>query len=150
MTKRCPTCRRPEAGDAEWTRHDREVDFAEICPPECWCQGWCWEGRYHDDHYGEPIWCGEINDAVIAMVAEWSTLDMPDGTGGSRYEIQAAAARGLYDIVERDGRTRWTHAVSRAVAGALEQDDPAALRAGLVESAAVLAAWIEAIDRRGS
>jgi hypothetical protein len=88
--------------------------------------------------------------------AKWGVQDHRDGTG-PQVEILAAWSAASLATVARDncqrqaemGIVSWLDVLGEEVAEALAEDDPAKLRAELVQVAAVAAAWVEAIDRRG-
>jgi hypothetical protein len=81
---------------------------------------------------------------------KWGQQDHPDGTGGLESEIVADLLKRLCKAAgPRDGAgDTWLKILAEAVGEAFAETDPAALRAKLVECAAVCAAWVEAIDRR--
>lgn len=69
------------------------------------------------------------------------------------YEIPTGnRAKFLCDNAFRNGVGTWGHILIEEVAESIEAavDDPAELRAELVQVAAVAVAWCEAIDRRAS
>ncbi|MEU4216216.1 hypothetical protein [Actinoplanes sp. NPDC026623] len=72
----------------------------------------------------------------------------PDGTGGTYDVILADAARRACQREAEAGHRTWRSILFEEVAEAFAETAPAALRAELVQVAAVAAAWIEAIDRR--
>ena len=82
--------------------------------------------------------------------AKWGEQNHPDGTGGARYARQAMAARRDCQFAASDPGlgARWDLILLEEVHEALAESDPAALRAELVQVAAVAVAWIGAIDRR--
>jgi hypothetical protein len=86
-----------------------------------------------------------------------------DGTGGlvwradgvvRRDAIQeirrerADEAREVCDAAFNEGRPEWRLVLREEVAEAIAEDEPAKLRAELIQVAAVAVAWIEAIDAR--
>jgi hypothetical protein len=79
----------------------------------------------------------------------WGEQNHPDGTG-IWYADRAAAERTRTNNAAADGTLTFRHVLAEEVAEAFAEDDPAKLRAELVQVAAVAAAWIEAIDRRTS
>lgn len=89
----------------------------------------------------------EIAQERIRQLAKWSEQNHPDGTGrpGSRelsdhYRVVCKA---------NDQRSaNWQDILTEEVYEAFAETEPLALRAELVQSAAVIVAWIEAIDRR--
>lgn len=74
--------------------------------------------------------------------------ELPDGTGQpGDYEL-AVAARFSCDRAVEAGTVSWRHVLKEEVREALAERDPDALRAELVQVAAVAVRWVEAIDRR--
>ncbi|SEB48620.1 hypothetical protein SAMN04489727_2157 [Amycolatopsis tolypomycina] len=87
---------------------------------------------------------------------QWGEQNHPDGTGPdvaltglSRRAADAAhTARFATELARAEGRLTWLHILREEVYEGLADDDPAALRAELVQIAATAVCWIEAIDRR--
>lgn len=83
--------------------------------------------------------------------AKWGEQNHPDGTGDDGWagvgEI-ANCARNACDHAFATGGGTWRHIAMEEVAEAFAESDPAKLRVELVQAAAVLVAWVEAIDRR--
>lgn len=82
--------------------------------------------------------------------AKWGQQNHPDGT------IDQPADRRLADMARRTcqaaaemGTVTWRDILSEEMHEAFAEHDPAKLRAELVQIAAVVVAWVEAIDRRG-
>jgi uncharacterized protein (DUF2235 family) len=100
----------------------------------------------------------EITAERASQDAEWGEQNHPDGTGPwvktpdrfSNMEDQAANARFECQEAAREGSLTWRHVLAEEVAEAFAEKEPAALRAELVQVAAVAVAWVEAIDRRES
>jgi hypothetical protein len=99
----------------------------------------------------------EVATERAAQNAKWGEQNHPDGTGPDRYWLldddpPAAEARDSYrqltDERAQRGALTWLDIAIEEVAEAFAESGPAALRKELVQSAAVLVAWIEAIDRR--
>lgn len=94
--------------------------------------------------------------------AKWGEQNHPDGTGPERHVLAhtginldlrsgAELARIFRDRCQANtpaGTDNWLHILLEEVFEAAAESDPAALRTELVQSTAVLVAWIEAIDRR--
>lgn len=95
--------------------------------------------------------------------AKWGEQNHPDGTGAmcmrdgrptadpTILEVRRERAqleRQACDEAALAGRLTWRHILREEVAEACAEDDPAKLRAELVQVAAVAVKWIEAIDRR--
>lgn len=95
--------------------------------------------------------------------AKWGEQNHHDGTGAfsirdgrpvpDRYvgevrRARADAAQQACDEAFANGRGTWRLILLEEVHEALAEDDPARLRAELVQVAAVAVKWIEALDRR--
>ncbi|GAA4978114.1 hypothetical protein GCM10023205_52510 [Yinghuangia aomiensis] len=80
--------------------------------------------------------------------AKFAEQNHPDGTADADSIERAIRARETCEQAARLGTLTWADILQEEVAEALAEDDPAALRAELVQVAAVAVAWIEAIDRR--
>lgn len=80
----------------------------------------------------------------------WGEQNHPDGTGMHFLKGGADNARRECQAAFDAGRGTWRHVLYEEVYEALAEKEPAALRAELVQVAAVAAAWIAAIDRRAN
>lgn len=85
----------------------------------------------------------------------WGQQDHPDFAGLLDRAVQRAAYAERAEwwksenaLRVRIGQLAWDGILLEEVFEALGETDPAALRAELVQVAAVAAAWVEAIDRR--
>lgn len=76
------------------------------------------------------------------------TQYLPDGTGEAWDDVEREAAQHRCDVASRSGAVSWRLVLEEEVAEAFAETDPAALRAELVQVAAVAVQWIEALDRR--
>jgi len=74
--------------------------------------------------------------------------DHPDGTGGIEREHEAIFAKGRCDALAKEGKVTWLSILEEEQAEAFAETDPTALRAELIQVAAVACRWIEAIDGR--
>lgn len=74
----------------------------------------------------------------------------PDGTGQYPETVDADVARMACQNAAEGGYLDWLHILREEVAEAFAESDPAALRAELIQVAAVCAAWIHDLDRRGA
>lgn len=92
-----------------------------------------WGQQNHPDGTGVESWPEQIVPAF------------PDGTGAAQV---AKLARLDCQRAARKGDCTWLKILREEIAEAFAETDPGALRTELVQSAAVLVAWIEAIDRR--
>ncbi len=85
--------------------------------------------------------------------AKWGEQDHPDGTGAGsplerHWRALADAARTICQDAAANGTLTWLHILREEVYEAFAEDDPAKLRHELVQAAAVITAWVGAIDRR--
>lgn len=104
---------------------------------------------------GKDAHTSAIVESVLAECAsanaKHGTNDaIPDGTGGDLSETLAASARAACDQAMERGFLTWGLVLREETAEALAERDPAALRAELVQVAAVAMRWIRALDRRAS
>lgn len=90
----------------------------------------------------------DIDDERALQDDKWGEQNHPDGTGGQFYVDMADLFRRNTDRSARAGSLTWRDVLTEEVYEAYAETDPAALRAELVQVAAVAAAWVEAIDRR--
>jgi type IV pilus biogenesis protein CpaD/CtpE len=91
----------------------------------------------------------EIRDERDRQDAKWGEQNHPDGTGpdGNR-QAMADMARELCQRLAAIGVVTFYHILLEEVYEAMAEEDPARLRAELIQVAAVAAQWVEAIDRR--
>ncbi len=112
----------------------------------------------------------EILAERVRQTEKWGEQSHPDGSGrvqrhladyvftrgawGTSSVANATAlqlslmAKEVTDTAAKNGQVTWTDILLEEVFEALAEDDPARLRAELVQVAAVAAQWVEAIDRR--
>jgi hypothetical protein len=74
----------------------------------------------------------------------------PDGTGLWGDADKADAARAACEDAAVDGSLTWRDILCEEFNEALAESDPAALRAELIQVAAVCAGWVQDIDRRAA
>lgn len=79
--------------------------------------------------------------------AKWGEQNHLDGTGRPGDEYLAWWARTVCQAND-PAKDNWRDILQEEVSEAFAETDPEALRAELVQIAAVAAAWIEALDRR--
>lgn len=103
-----------------------------------------------------------LDDVVTeraAQDARWGEQNHPNGTGPTVLWAGTATGRAAYlarlyrDVTNEHahaGRLTWLDIALEEIAEAFAEDDPARLRAEVVQCAAVFVAWAEAIDRRPS
>jgi hypothetical protein len=100
----------------------------------------------------------EVLDERERQNAKWGEQNHPDGTGpdvllapiGGRAGDAADLARDLCQAAAREGVCTWLAIAREEMFEAFAEADPAKLRTELVQSAAVLVQWVEAIDRRST
>lgn len=112
----------------------------------------------------------EILAERARQTEKWGVQVHPDGTGRERRHLgdfpHAGSAWGIASITNAtalqlsviatevtdtaalNGNVTWTDILLEEVFEALAEDDPARLRAELIQVAAVAAQWVEAIDSR--
>ena len=76
------------------------------------------------------------------------TIDRPDGTGIDTMRRVAEAHRTMVKNLTDRGWLTWRHLLAARMHAAFAESDPDALRAALLDAAAVTLDWIEAIDKR--
>lgn len=99
---------------------------------------------------------GEVLTERGRQDARWGEQNHPDGTGprvavgvGLCHADEAAEwARRACQWAARSDDVTWRRVLDEEHAEAIAEDDPARLRAELLQVAAVAVAWVEAIDRR--
>lgn len=95
----------------------------------------------------------------IAQDKKWGQQNHIDGTGPNTLPLASIAglinatelaekAKRVTDRADRLGILNWRNIFLEEVLEAFAEEDPAKLRAELVQTAAVAQAWIECIDRR--
>jgi hypothetical protein len=86
-----------------------------------------------------------------AQDALFGVQDLPNGTGPA-FEpdavVYAEAYRVSCDVAFEAGEGTFRHVFLEEVFEAMAEDDPAKLRAELIQAIAVGVKWVEAIDRR--
>lgn len=98
----------------------------------------------------------EVDYERLAQDKKWGEQNHSDGTGGDSLTTvnglgptdMANLMRDLCDAAVREGRVTWRHILAEEIYEAFAEDDPQKLRTELIQSAAVISAWVEAIDRR--
>lgn len=90
----------------------------------------------------------EVFDERERQHRRWGEQNFPDGTSFDSWAFQADAARVEFQDAASDGRLTYLEILREEVLEAFSEEDPAKLRAELVQVAAVAVQWIESIDRR--
>lgn len=95
-----------------------------------------------------PTVLGEVLLERRSQDRKWGEQNHPDGTGAT-FRVRAAdTQRVITEVAFEKGEGTWALILLEEVAEALAESDPEALRAELIQVAAVAASWVEAIDRR--
>lgn len=100
----------------------------------------------------------DVNLERVRQTRRYDNAETVDGTGpetrwllpytnDSATEIEAAL-RGDYVDFEDEAPVTWVHLVREEVAEAFTETDPEALRAELIQVAALCVSWVEQIDHR--
>lgn len=92
---------------------------------------------------------GEVLVERDKQDAKWGEQNWPSTNDACRDAIpDEATAKEACDTAVREGRCTWAHITIEELAEALAAPDDKSRREELVQLAAVVAAWIECIDRR--
>lgn len=102
-----------------------------------------------NDHPRDGVYL-ELEAERLRQDKRWGEQNHPDGTGLPIQARMAVFKRKTCETKFRHGEGAWADILMEEVAEALAESDPSALRAELVQVAAVSLAWVEAIDRRNT
>ena len=91
----------------------------------------------------------EVADERARQGAKWGQQNHPNGTGLPPELLAAERSRWVCEQNFRNGRGTWADILREEFHEALAESEPAALRAELIQVAAVAVAWVEKIDRDG-
>ncbi|MFI6819013.1 hypothetical protein ACIBG7_41925 [Nonomuraea sp. NPDC050328] len=108
-------------------------------------------GGAPDGDYGVPgLLAAVLADVAAERVRQderFGIQEHPDGTGPDRTQA-ADAARAATDAAKAAGQVTWRHILHEEVLEAFAEQEAEALRAELVQVAAVAVKWIQSLDRR--
>lgn len=90
----------------------------------------------------------EVAQERLRQTVKWGHQNHPDGTGVPSMQAASERSRRVCEQNFYNGRGTWADILREEFHEALAESDPAALRAELIQVAAVACAWVEAIDRR--
>lgn len=90
----------------------------------------------------------DIDTERQAQLAKWGDQRHADGTGSVHQQEAAKLARMACQDAFGAGYGTWCHILFEEVWEALAEKDPAKLRTELIQTAAVIAAWVSDLDRR--
>lgn len=96
------------------------------------------------ERFFDAVRCERIRQDV-----KWGEQNHADGTGGPVFQGLADAARKRCDEEFRAGRGNWRLILEEEIAEAFAESDPTKLVTELKQCAAVIAAWVEKIQRGG-
>lgn len=91
----------------------------------------------------------DFGDEMRAQVTKWGYQSHPDGTYLDESDRLAAdAMKALVDEKAQEGWVTWRDILDEEIAEAYAENNPARLRAELVQAGAVIGSWIRDIDSR--
>lgn len=90
----------------------------------------------------------DIRAEMSRQIDQWGEQSHPDGTHRV-YANDAGLWKNCNAIAVEEGRLTWKGILLEEVYEALAETDPRALRAELVQVAAVAGSWVKDIDERG-
>lgn len=97
---------------------------------------------------GVKAFAEAIDDERARQIAKFGDQRHPDGTGGALDRQAANTARAACQHAAEKGVVTWRDILGEEIAEAFAETDRAKLREELLQSAAVIAAWISDLDRR--
>lgn len=130
------------------------------------CMGWCLLGggscdQIRREHAARTAILEEVAVERARQDDKWGEQNHPNGTGSDRTVLHslgafqqdvnldlAELAKQRVDLLARSGACTYEAILTEEWAEAIACDNPAELRAELIQVAAVAVAWVEAIDRR--
>lgn len=86
----------------------------------------------------------------IRQDAKWGVQRHPDGTGAPSWAEIAQMAKSDCARAVKNGNLTWRQILLEEIYEAFTEKDAARLREELIQSGAVIAAWVEAIDSRST
>ena len=96
---------------------------------------------------GRAVVLADINAERNRQDEKWGeNCDHPDGTGGHNAQMVARLAQSQCD--NAGAGVTWKHILCEEYAEAMAEDDRDKLRYELIQTAAVIVSWVEALDRR--
>jgi hypothetical protein len=90
----------------------------------------------------------EIADERDRQDAKWGEQNHPDGTGHQGDRVMSDYLRTRCQRRFEQGAGTWRDILQEEMGEAYAESEPANLRSELIQLAAVVVAWVEAIDRR--
>lgn len=89
-----------------------------------------------------------IDEERIRQIEKWGPQQHPDGTGLLGDAHVARMAQEACEEVTADGTLTWRHIATEEFYEALAESDPDRLITELIQTAAVIQAWVADIQRR--
>ena len=89
-----------------------------------------------------------VDDERQRQIKQWGDQRHPDGTGLPGDHYAADLARESCKLAAREGRLTWRHILAEEQQEAYAESDLDKLETELIQTAAVIAAWISDIQRR--
>lgn len=131
-----------------WDNYEPDGDGVEVeaCKP----------GDYHADCGQRVAECdcrivavlADVRAEHVRQIVKFGVQHREDGADSMTYGPIAARSRENFQNAEANGGATWHRALNGPFFESVSETDPAALRAVLVELAAVACAWVEDIDSR--
>lgn len=131
-----------------WDNYEPDGDGVEVeaCKPE----------DYHADCGRRVAECdcrivaalADVRAERVRQTAEFDVQRREDGTGGPVMQHKAEEAQACADWLAENGGVDRRSLLLAQVYDAVAEDEPGGVRAGLVKTAALCAAWVEDIDAR--
>ena len=90
----------------------------------------------------------QVAAELVRQHEKWGEQNHPDGTSAVEWVPTANMARAVCNSAASRGQVTWLAILCEEVYEAFAETEPDALRAELVQVAAVAQQWIAAIDRR--
>jgi hypothetical protein len=81
---------------------------------------------------------------------KWGEQNHPDGTGDVAFALMGNAAKTRCQEAAIEGNVTWEHILTEEIYESYAETEPEFIREELIQAAAVIVAWIAAIDRRKS
>jgi hypothetical protein len=92
----------------------------------------------------------EIANETVSQDEKWGPQRHPSGTDTNYWTPGANAAKRVNERAAETGSLTWREILTEEVYEAFAEEDPALLRAELIQSAAVIAQWVADLDRRAA
>jgi len=101
--------------------------------------GWSWAARDIAE---------DVIDERYNQLKKWGEQHHPDGTGFSYIDTHVDAVKRDNDYAAEHGGSNWAAILLEEIMESFDEKDEVKLRKELIQSAAVIFAWVEDIDSR--